>query len=191
MASIPQMESDAINTLVPANSPPEGRPACAPRPKLGDNVVGVGEYAICGDVDHLVCIGLGSCVGIAIWDPANRIGGLAHAMLPKFENGRDKTNAAKYADTAVFIMVDELVERGAKKCLMKAKMAGGAQMFQFATNDMLNIGQKNAEVAREALKKENIQLLGEDCGGNKGRTVSFYPANGTYRIQRSQEYYEI
>lgn len=191
MATVPDTTGSATGAIRLATPPVEGRQVCAPRPKMGDNVVGVGEFAFCEQEEHLVCIGLGSCVGIAIWDPSNRIGGLAHAMLPRFESGRDKSNVAKYADTAVFLMVDELVERGARKCLLRAKMAGGAQMFQFATNDMLNIGQKNAESAREALKKEGVPVLGEDCGGNKGRTIAFCPASGSYRIQKGQETYEI
>lgn len=186
MAIIPELPNPVVDLeairrpALPAAEPPQ---AVVFRPKLSDNVAGVGEYVVSSGGGYLVCIGLGSCVGIGIWDPYHKIGGLAHAMLPRFESGRDKANPSKYADAAVFLMIDELVEMGASKSLMRAKMAGGAQMFQFASNDMLNIGQKNAEAAREALKKENVPLLAEDCGGNKGRTVTFYPVDGVYRVQ--------
>lgn len=192
MASIPFSSSIASDDISPIATSLERRKICSVRSKEGDNVVGVGEFAVCDEEEvYLVCLGLGSCVGIAIWDPSSKIGGLAHAMLPCYEFGRDKSNAAKYADTAVFLMVDELIEKGAKKSSLRAKMAGGAQMFQFATNDMLNIGLKNAESARLALIKEGIPLISEDCGGNKGRTVFFYPSTGTYRINKGQEIYEI
>ncbi|MBI0584380.1 MAG: chemotaxis protein CheD [Methanomassiliicoccus sp.] len=152
-----------------------------------DQVVGVGEYRVARGFANLVCIGLGSCVGIAIFDPQAQVGGLAHAMLPRYEEGRDKINASKYADSAIMIMVDELVAMGAMKGRLRAKMAGGAQMFSFISSDTLNIGQRNSEAARATLKGENITLLAEDVGGTKGRTVTFTAGEGTYRIQKGSE----
>jgi chemotaxis protein CheD len=164
---------------------------CPPRQVHGDLVVGVGEYKVTRNLGKLVCIGLGSCVGIAIFDLQARVGGLAHAMLPRYEEGRDKINASKYADSAIMIMVDELVDLGASKSYLKAKMAGGAQMFSFISSDTLNIGGRNSEAARATLKEENIPLLAEDVGGTKGRTVTFNIADGTYRIQKGTDLSEI
>ena len=152
---------------------------------------GVGEYHLVAGPGKLTCIGLGSCVGIAIYDLRLGIGGMAHAMLPKYDEGRDKKNASKYADSSIFIMVDELVELGCSKVSLRAKMAGGAQMFSFITSDSLNIGQRNADVARETLKKERIPLVGEHCGGTKGRTTTFDPTNAQYKVQIGQESFEI
>lgn len=146
-------------------------------------VVGVAEHYIRTDGSMLSCIGLGSCIGIAIFDPKAGIGGLAHAMLPRYDEGLDRRNAFKYADTAVFLMVDELVEHGAVKSNLRAKAAGGAQMFSFISNDSLNIGLKNAQAVRESLKKEGIPLIGEDMGGIKGRTIYFRPDTGAYEVQ--------
>ncbi len=146
-------------------------------------IVGVGEYKVIHNPGRLMCIGLGSCVGIALWDKEAHLGGLAHAMLPAYSEGRDKTNASKYADTAIYLMIDDLIEMGARKGALKAKMAGGAQMFSFISNDTLNIGKRNAESAHNTLKKEHIQVLSEDTGGTKGRTVIFDPKDGSYRIQ--------
>lgn len=157
----------------------------------GDKVVGVGEYHVVHSPEKLVCLGLGSCVGIAIFDLTNQIGGLIHAMLPKYEEGRDKTNASKYADSSIMLMVDEMVEAGARKSLLKAKMAGGAQMFSFISSDTLNIGLRNSAVAKETLKKENIPLLAEDVGGTKGRTVFFRSFDGMMRIQKGGEVSQI
>ena len=146
-------------------------------------VVGVAEHHVRLDGSVLSCIGLGSCIGIAIFDPKTGIGGLAHAMLPRYDEGLDRRNAFKYADTAVFLMVDELVEKGAIKGNLRAKAAGGAQMFSFISNDSLNIGLKNAQATKESLRKEGIPLIGEDMGGIKGRTVYFRPDTGEYEVQ--------
>jgi chemotaxis protein CheD len=162
-----------------------------PRPKVNyldkDLIVGVGEYKIVSSPLELMCIGLGSCVGIAIWDNRAEIGGLAHAMLPSYDEGKDKVNTSKYADSATFLMVDEIVDMGASRSNLKAKVAGGAQMFSFSGNDTLNIGQRNAESARASLKKERIPLLAEEVGGNKGRTIFFTPKDGVVRIQKGAE----
>ncbi len=154
-------------------------------------IVGVGEYQTLDIPGQLVCIGLGSCVGIAIFDPQVQIGGLAHAMLPRYEEGRDKVNAAKYADSSIMLMVDELVEMGAERGRLRAKIAGGAQMFSFMSSDTLNIGQRNSEAARATLKAERIRLLGEDIGGTRGRTVTFSTADGSYRVQMGNDVFEI
>jgi chemotaxis protein CheD len=161
------------------------------RPKVNyldkELIVGVGEYKIVSAPLELMCIGLGSCVGIAIWDSRIELGGVAHAMLPAYDEGKDKVNASKYADSATFLMVDEMVEMGASRSNLKAKMAGGAQMFSFSNNDTLNIGQRNGESAKAALKKERIPLLAEELGGNKGRTIFFTPKDGAMRIQKGSE----
>ena len=151
-------------------------------------IVGVAEFYTVTAPQMLMCIGLGSCVGIAIYDLRAGIAGLAHAMLPRFDDGKDKQNAAKYADSVIYVMVDELIERGATKANLKAKIAGGAQMFQFLSSDTLNIGLRNSDVAKETLKKEHIQLVAEDVGGTKGRTVRFNPTDGSYSIQIGGEY---
>ena len=152
-----------------------------------DNVVGVGEYKVARSPAKLTCIGLGSCVGIAIYDLQAGVAGVAHVMLPRYEEGRDKINASKYADSSIMIMVDELLEMGASRGRLRAKMAGGAQMFSFISSDTLNIGKRNSDAARATLRGENIPLLAEDVGGIRGRTVTFNPANGVYRIQKGNE----
>jgi chemotaxis protein CheD len=157
----------------------------------GDAVVGVGEFRVVAQPERLMCIGLGSCVGIAIYDLGAQIGGLIHAMLPRYEEGRDKTNASKYVDSSVMLMVDELLEMGATRPALRAKMVGGAQMFSFISSDTLNIGLRNSQVAREVLKKESIPLLAEDVGGTKGRTIVFSSSDGSVRISKGGENSQI
>ena len=148
-------------------------------------IVAVGSYCVATNPANLCCIGLGSCVAIALHDPRRHIGGLAHAMLPKYEEGRDKLNAGKYVDTAVYLMVDELIEMGAKKHAITAKLVGGSQMFHFTVTDTLDIGSRNIEAALATLKKEGIPIIAEDVGGHVGRTIHFDLSTGKIRIQTS------
>ncbi|NLI73458.1 MAG: chemotaxis protein CheD [Euryarchaeota archaeon] len=154
-------------------------------------IVGVGEYRVLDGPGHLACLGLGSCVGIAIYDLHAQIGGLAHAMLPHYEEGRDKVNAAKYADSSIMLMVDELVEMGATRSRLRAKIAGGAQMFSFISSDTLNIGKRNYKAAILTLKSEHIRLIGEDTGGTRGRTIFFSTADGSYHVKMGNYQFEI
>ncbi|MDP4083059.1 MAG: chemotaxis protein CheD [Bacillota bacterium] len=129
--------------------------------------------------------GLGSCVGVVIYDSERRIAGLAHVMLP--ESSLAKTsefNPAKYADTAVQELVSRLVNKGAKQGTLKAKIAGGAQMFQFSTgNDLMRIGPRNVDAVKKELIRFNVRLISEDVGGNSGRTIEFNPTNGVLFIK--------
>ncbi|QLH74272.1 MAG: chemotaxis protein CheD [Methanomassiliicoccales archaeon] len=152
-----------------------------------NKLVGLGEHYLVTSPAKLMCLGLGSCVGIAIYDIHTGFGGMAHAMLPRFEEGRDKRNVSKYADSAVYVMVDDLLELGCSRSNLRAKLAGGAQMFSFLASDSLNIDQRNAESAKEALRNERIPVIGEHLGGNKGRTCVFDPSSGQYTVQMGSE----
>lgn len=135
----------------------------------------------------ITTIGLGSCVGVTLYDPINKIGGMLHLMLSdstRFAFSSSSTmNRAKYADTGIRDMLDELINAGARKENIVAKMAGGAQMFAISNdNDMLNIGDKNVEATRNILEELNIPLMGEDVGANYGRTVELDLENGEFKI---------
>jgi chemotaxis protein CheD len=131
--------------------------------------------------------GLGSCVGICLFDPVHKIAGLAHVMLPSSEIARENViNVAKYADTAIPFMIDEMIRLGAELSNMQAKMAGGAQMFVLGSSDMMRIGPRNIESCKMMLNKYNIPLLGEDTGGNYGRTVEIDSSDGTVLIRSVQ-----
>ncbi len=161
--------------------------AHGPQAVDGECVVGVGEYRIARNPGRLVCLGLGSCIGVAVYDLKSGVGGLAHAMLPRYDEGRDKVHYSKYADSAIILMADELVELGADRAHLKAKMVGGAQMFSFGRSEALNIGERNIHAARETLRKERIPLLAEDTGGSKGRTITFSTIDGSIQIKRGGE----
>ena len=150
-------------------------------------IVGVSSYYVGRNPSTLICIGLGSCVAIALHDAQNHVGALAHAMLPSYHEGRDKSNPGKYVDTSVYLMVDELQELGTKKRMIKAKIVGGAQMFTFISPDVLDVGSRNIEWAKKVLKDEGIPIIAEDVGGKKGRTMNFDLKTGIIEVKTSGE----
>ena len=146
--------------------------------------VGMADLKTCKSPDSITTLGLGSCVGVAIVDKVNRIGGLAHVMLPDRTVMKENTNIAKFADTGVVELVKQMEKLGAVRNRMVAKIAGGAQMFSFdSKSSLMRVGERNAEACRTVLKKLGIPLLAEDCGENYGRTVVFYPETGVYEIR--------
>ncbi|MBE5884168.1 MAG: chemotaxis protein CheD [Lachnospiraceae bacterium] len=147
--------------------------------------VGMADLKTCVSPDGVTTLGLGSCVGIAIRDPITKVGGLAHVMLPDSKAIRNShLNLAKFADTGIEELVKQMEALGAKRNRMVAKLAGGATMFSFqGKNDMMQIGERNAEASRRKLNELEIPILSEDTGANYGRTVTFFPENGEFHIR--------
>jgi chemotaxis protein CheD len=139
--------------------------------------VGIADMNIVKPPCIIKTSGLGSCVGVVVFDQMKEIAGLAHIMLPDSSLSKGSPmNLAKYADTAVPELVQRLLDEGARISAMKAKMAGGAQMFQFSTgNDLMRIGPRNVEAVRNKLAEFRIQIISEDVGGSSGRTIEFDP----------------
>jgi chemotaxis protein CheD len=136
-------------------------------------MIGIGEYRI--GAFPMMTIGLGSCIGLTLFDPNLHLGAMVHIMLPESAGRKDRPG--KYADTAVPLLVNELNALGSRNRSVVAKIAGGASMFEyFGTN--LNIGERNAEKVRIVLKENHIQMAAEDVGGKVGRSVTFLPASG-------------
>ncbi|MFD0711295.1 chemotaxis protein CheD [Paenibacillus sp. GCM10027626] len=150
--------------------------------------VGMADLNIASGGAVLKTTGLGSCVGLALFDEQNHIAGLAHVMLPTSGIARDSTfNIAKYADTAIPDLIGKMVEAGANQKKMIAKMAGGAQMFAFsAQSDAMRIGPRNVESCKQILSLYEIPVFGEDTGGSYGRTVEFDSLSGVLVIRSVQ-----
>jgi len=154
--------------------------------------VGVAEYYVTHNPHTLASFGLGSCVGVALYDDKHKIGGLAHIMLPDSRSMTKKGNPGKFADTAIRSMVEEMERLGSRRSDIKAKIAGGACMFTIpgAVNPRnvpgpclgMQIGDRNIEAAKSTLKELKIQLLAEDTGGNYGRTMRFDISSGKVTI---------
>jgi len=157
----------------------------------GKNLVKVGmaDLNVVGNSGILRTTGLGSCVGLTLYDPQIKVAGMAHVMLPSSDIAREsQINVAKYADTALPVLVDKLVDLGASKRRLVAKMAGGAQMFAFAgSGDTMRIGPRNVESCKEMLKKLGISLYSEDTGANYGRTIEISSETGILTIRSVQK----
>ncbi|NGZ75482.1 chemotaxis protein CheD [Saccharibacillus alkalitolerans] len=151
--------------------------------------VGMADLNVVGNSGILRTTGLGSCVGLTLYDPQIKVAGMAHVMLPSSDIAREsQVNIAKYADTALPVLVDKLVELGAVKRRLIAKMAGGAQMFAFAgSGDTMRIGPRNVESCKEMLKKLGISLQAEDTGANYGRTIEISSETGILTIRSVQK----
>lgn len=146
--------------------------------------VGMADLNICKSPDIITTLGLGSCIGIALYDPVTKIGGLAHIMLPDSTQIRNNSNIAKFADTGIEELLRRVIGAGASKARLKAKIAGGAKMFAVSKlSDVGNVGERNAIASRAKLKQLGIPLVAEDTGLNYGRTVELHCETGEFYIK--------
>jgi chemotaxis protein CheD len=134
--------------------------------------VRIGEIRVARDASLLFTVGLGSCVAVALYDPASRIGGLAHPMLPQPGNGRQATSIGRYVNSAVPELINSMVAAGAARERLRARLAGGASMFRDVLDgDGLRLGRRNVEAAHDALSLAGLAVDAEDVLGTHGRSV--------------------
>ena len=138
--------------------------------------VGIAEYKVTADSAVLTTSGLGSCIGVALYDESSGVAGLVHVMLPTAEDV-DGGNRAKFADTGVEALVDALKQAGASVASMQAKIAGGSDMLDFSENGS-SIGSRNAKQVRTTLEEYGIPIIGEDVGGDHGRSIQLKADSG-------------
>jgi len=132
----------------------------------------------------LVTLGLGSCVGICLYDPISKVAGMAHCMLPDSTAIVNNDNVAKFVDTAVIRLVNDMVRKGASKAKIIAKLAGGAQMFAFSsTTESMRIGDRNVDAAIKVLKGLGIPLKSMDVRENYGRTIELFSEDGKLTVK--------
>jgi chemotaxis protein CheD len=157
---------------------------------MNNLAVGLGEIKVSRNPqDVLVAFGLGSCVGIGLFDPVVRVGGMLHAVLPKNNNNND-ANSAKFVDTGLRLLLDQVINAGGLKSRLVVRMAGGANILTApGANSTFDIGTRNAETANIALNELGLKLSKVDIGGHTGRTVRLYILDGrmTVRMMGSQE----
>lgn len=146
--------------------------------------VGMADLKTTKSPGILITLGLGSCIGICLYDPVTKVSGMAHIMLPSSKSIKNNKNIYKFADTGIEKLIDEMVAIGAVKRRMISKIAGGAQMFSFSSkNDIMKIGERNAIAVKKILKEFNIPIKAEDTGGNYGRTIEFHSLNGKLLVK--------
>jgi chemotaxis protein CheD len=145
--------------------------------------VKVADFAVGRDGDTVIAtVGLGSCVAIALYDPATRVGGLAHVLLPSESMARDRTNRAKFPSAAVPMLLAEMKGLGCNGGV-GARLVGGASMFaSLLPTGGVNIGERNVAASRAALAAAGLPLLAEDVGGDYGRSVYFHLADGRIEV---------
>jgi chemotaxis protein CheD len=151
--------------------------------------VGIADLNVTKNGGLLRTVGLGSCVGVALWDPVSKAAGMAHVMLPDSSIARGRTlNQAKYADTAIPELLKRMEQIGGVAGRLTAKLAGGAQMFTLSSSDSdaMRIGQRNVEACKASLNRYNIPILAEDTGGNYGRTIELDSETGVLLVRSIQ-----
>jgi chemotaxis protein CheD len=140
--------------------------------------VAVADLKVAGAESVLTTIGLGSCVAIALHDVASKIGGLAHILLPSQALSREQSNIAKFPQTAIPAMLEQMRALGATGKTV-AKIAGGASMFgSLLPAGGVHMGERNVEATRRVLRELGIPLMSQDVGGDYGRTVFFHTGDG-------------
>lgn len=146
--------------------------------------VGMADLNVVKLPDSLTTLGLGSCVGIGLYDKTNKIAGLAHIMLPSSKEIKNNSSKPKFADSGIEELVELMVKGGADRSSLVAKIAGGSQMFNFnSNNDILRIGERNVKATKEKLSELKIRIIAEDTGGNFGRTIVLSSNDGSLHIR--------
>lgn len=143
-------------------------------------VVGISDQQVASSPDALITYALGSCVGICIYDHLRKIGGLSHILLPEAYAGCGSGNTYKFADTAIRALVSAMERMGCSPVRMSAKIAGGANMFATGIN---SIGDRNVETVKRELQSLRIRIIAEDTGADYGRTVEFFPGDGSVLVK--------
>lgn len=146
--------------------------------------VGMADYKVTKSPEKLTTLGLGSCVGVCLFDNTTKIAGMAHIMLPSSKEIAQNSNPAKFADTCIDMMLKDMIKVGAVQRRLICKIAGGSQMFAFENkNGVMKIGARNVQAVKDMMKALSIPIKAEDTGGNFGRTIEFSAENGELFIK--------
>lgn len=146
-------------------------------------IIGLAELAVAKAPDRITTLGLGSCVGVTLYDRVSKIGGMVHIVMPE-SGGKPGIIRAKFADTAVQALLEEMLRAGAHRNSIVAKMAGGAHMFgKIGVGDGLKVGDRNAYKSKLSILKLKIPIMAEDLGGTYGRTIELDTEDGSLLIR--------
>ncbi|MBP9020248.1 MAG: chemotaxis protein CheD [Syntrophobacterales bacterium] len=151
---------------------------------MAECIVGISDLKVSNNQeDVLITYALGSCIGVAVYDPLVRVGGLLHFMLPdsNLDVDKAKANPAMFADTGIPLLFKSCYRLGAEKHRMVVKVAGGASILD--DTNFFRIGQKNLTALRRIFWKNNILIDGEDTGMNHNRTISLRIADGVVKVK--------
>ncbi len=144
--------------------------------------VNMGQISAFKTQGILTTVGLGSCVGVTLYDDLAKVGVMGHIFLPRSRERDAGAPPGKYADTGIPAMIDEAVRLGAQRSRLKAKMAGGANLFPNLNANSTSIGTQNIEAVTEHLKKHGIAIIGKDVAGDYGRKMRFFVDTGVVTV---------
>ena len=153
---------------------------------MGNNEVkvGIADLNLVLDPGTIMTIGLGSCIGIALYDRILKVAGLSHIMLPDSTQFKSTNNPMKFADSAIPILIEKMQQQGCRKQNIVAKIAGGASMFNFSDKSIISdIGKRNSDAVKKALKDVGVPIVAEDTGGDKGRTMILEASTGKVTLK--------
>lgn len=143
-------------------------------------IVRMGEHGVLRGDGVLAAVGLGSCVAIVLHDRHTRVAGLAHVVLPSASLSREHDRPARFANTAVPLLLGAMKVEGADVARIVGRLVGGASMFaNLLAAGAVSMGERNVLAARTALRGAGLPIVGEDVGGTSGRSVWFDVGRGT------------
>jgi chemotaxis protein CheD len=151
---------------------------------MPETMVRMGELAssaVAGDV--LVSLGLGSCIGLALFDRRTGVAGLAHIVLPA-STGNAVSGSYKFADIAVPELIERVVTAGGRRSMLEAALVGGASMFA-VSNASLEVGVRNEAAVRDLLSAQRINVVAAETGGDRGRTVRVHVGSGQVTVREA------
>jgi chemotaxis protein CheD len=151
-------------------------------------VIKVADLRLGRDGDVLVTYGLGSCVAIVLYDPAKKLGGMAHVMLPSKSLARRDDVPGKTAQGAVPALMELLEAAGANSRRVTGRLVGGASLFaSLSPPGSIQMGERNVVASREVLNQHGIPLVAEMVGGERGRSVWFRISDGAVIVRSAAD----
>ncbi|MHA1898160.1 MAG: chemotaxis protein CheD [Promethearchaeota archaeon] len=153
----------------------------------------MGDLVITDNPEQYCILGLGSCIGLVIYDNNKSKFGLAHIALPSSEDYKNISKSKNhsigyYADLAIQYIVKEFQRFQIKNSLLNAKIVGGSKIFE---NDPINIGKKNTIVTKKELSKYNIKIISEYVGGNSGVSIYSIYKDSTLEIRSNGKKFKL
>ncbi len=147
-------------------------------------VIGMAEMKVTTPPNSIITYGLGSCVGLVLYDKIKKISGMVHIVIPMHNKTLTSLNPAKFASTAPVALYNSLIRSGATKGNIVAKLAGGAHVFKGNyDSEIFKVGERNVAITKECLRRMNVPVVAEDILGSNGRTVEFFSDTLQYKIK--------
>lgn len=149
-------------------------------------LVGMSEIHVSKGPANFVCLGLGSCIGLAMHDPKNGVSGMIHIVLPESFAGQPVDKVGKFANTGIPALLEQMLAAGAEQRYIRVSFAGGAQVFKFGNGEgRLDVGKRNGAAVEEITRNLRLIVKAADIGGTQGRTVTFDTETGELKVRHA------